>query len=106
MKDRLEDMNIPQITTYRTFDSTSAFAHRGTSQRTIQLPIAEVAPIPKLNIINQPSFEKSVVDLQQQTAYKGLRKIESLRMPATSTELNHIRYKIFPIQIETFIPLT
>ncbi len=90
MKDRIEGTNMPKITTYRTFDSTPAISHRGASQRVMPLPIAEVAPTPKSN-----SNEKLYADL---TNHTGLRKIESLRMPATSTEFNHIRY----IEIEFF----
>jgi hypothetical protein len=102
MKDRIEDTNMPKITTYRTFDSTLVPSHRGTSQRIISLPIAEVAPTPKSNLTDQSpsSNEKLDADIQQQTNHKVLRKIESLRMSATNTEFNHIRYKIFFIQIE------
>ncbi len=88
MKDRIEGTNMPKITTYRTFDSTPTIPHRGISQRVMPLPVAEVAPTPKSN-----SNEKLYVELQQQPNHTGLRKIESLRMPATSTEFNHIRYK-------------
>jgi hypothetical protein len=89
MNDRIEDTNMPKITTYRTLDSVPILSHRGPSQ----LPIAEVAPIPKSNSTDQ-SIEKLAIDIQQQTNHNGLRKIESVRMPATSTEFNHVRYEI------------
>jgi hypothetical protein len=104
MKDRVEGTNMPKITTYRTLDSTTSspnLPHRGTPQRTIQPPVAEVAPTPKQNPADQspPSpmpIEKLAVNMQQQqqqqpTNNKGLRKIESLKMPATSTEFNNVR---------------
>jgi hypothetical protein len=97
MKDRIEGTNMPKITTYRTFDSTPVLSHRATSQRIISLPVAEVAPTLKSNINDQlplssMSNEKLAVDIQQQTNSKCLRKIESLKMSATSTEFNYIRY--------------
>jgi hypothetical protein len=89
MKDRVEGTNMPKITTYRTFDSTQSIPPRGTSQRVTPVPIAEVPPTPKSN-----SYDKLYAELQQQPPNNtGLRKIESLRMPVTSTEFNHIRYK-------------
>ena len=100
MKDRVEGTNMPKITTYRTLDSTSStpvLPHRGTPQRTIQPPVAEVAPTPKPNHLDQSppspmSIEKLAINMQQhQTNAKGLRKIESLKMPATSTEFNNVR---------------
>jgi hypothetical protein len=101
MKDRVEGTNMPKITTYRTLDSTSStpvLPHRLTPQRIIQPPIAEVAPTPKQNLIDQSppspiSIEKLAINMQQhqQTNNKGLRKIESLKMPATSTEFNNVR---------------
>ena len=106
MKDRIEGTNMPKITTYRTIDSntsTPVLPHRGTPQRTIQPPIAEVAPTPKQNLVDQSptspiSTEKVAMTMQQQqpqqhstTHNKGLRKIESLKMPATSTEFNNVR---------------
>jgi hypothetical protein len=104
MKDRVEGTNMPKITTYRTLDSTTStpnLPHRGTPQRTIQPPVAEVAPTPKQNPADQSppspmSIEKLAVNMQQQqqqqpTNNKGLRKIESLKMPATSTEFNNVR---------------
>ena len=95
MKDRIEETNMPKITTYRTFDSTSTPSHRDKSQRTVQLPIAEVAPTMKSST-NDQSFEKLADDTQHQQAINtGLKKIESLRVPATSTDFNHIRYKTF-----------
>ena len=116
MKDRIEGTNMPKITTYRTLDpptSTPVLSHRGTPQRTAQPPVAEVAPTPKQNLIDQSppspiSFEKVAINMQQQqqqsppqqqkyqqqsqpTNNKGLRKIESLKVPATSTEFNNVR---------------
>ena len=112
MKDRIEGTNMPKITTYRTLDSTSStpvLPHRGTPQRMIQPPVAEVAPTPKQNLPDQSppspiSIEKLSMNLQQQTSIlpqtqpthvnptnKGLRKIESLKMPATSTEFHNVR---------------
>ncbi len=100
MKDRVEGTNMPKITTYRTIDSTTTtpvLPHRSTPQRTVQPPIAEVAPTPKPNLIDQSppspmSIEKLAVNMQQQQSNnKGLRKIESLKMPATSTEFNNVR---------------
>ncbi len=99
MKDRIEGTNMPKITTYRTLDSTTstpALSLRGTPQRTIQPPIAEVAPTPKQNLMDQSppspmSIEKLAVNMQQQSNNKGLRKIESLKMPATSNEFNNVR---------------
>lgn len=102
MKDRIEGTNMPKITTYRTIDSnasTPVLPHRGTPQRTIQPPVAEVAPTPKQNLVDQSptspmSIEKLAITMQQQqspTHNKGLRKIESLKMPATSTEFNNVR---------------
>ncbi len=103
MKDRVEGTNMPKITTYRTLDSTTStpvLPHRGTPQRTIQPPVAEVAPTPKQNLIDQSppspmSIEKLAINMQQQQQQqsnnKGLRKIESLKMPATSTEFNNVR---------------
>jgi hypothetical protein len=103
MKDRIEGTNMPKITTYRTLDpatSTPVLPHRGTPQRTIQPPIAEVAPTPKQNLIDQSppspmSIEKLAINMQppppQQSTNKGLRKIESLKMPATSAEFNNVR---------------
>jgi hypothetical protein len=90
MKDRIEGTNMPKITTYRTFDSTPHLSHRGIIQRIIPLPVAEVAPTLKSNINDRsPSLfksnEKLTIDIQQQTCLKGLRKIESLNMPAAST---------------------
>ncbi len=100
MKDRVEGTNMPKITTYRTLDSTPTLSLRGTPQRTVQPPIAEVAPTPKQNLMDQSpsspmSIEKLAVNMQQQQQQqsnnKGLRKIESLKMPATSTEFNNVR---------------
>jgi hypothetical protein len=105
MKDRIEGTNMPKITTYRTLDSTTTnttpiLHHRGTPQRTIQPPVAEVAPTPKQQLSEQSppspvSIEKLALNMQQQhqpqSTQKGLRKIESLKMPATSTEFNHVR---------------
>jgi len=105
MKDRVEGTNMPKITTYRTLDSTTStpvLPHRGTPQRTIQPPIAEVAPTPKQNLIDQSppspmSIEKLAINMQQQQQQqqpsnnKVLRKIESLKMPATSTEFSNVR---------------
>lgn len=103
MKDRVEGTNMPKITTYRTLDSTTStpvLPHRGTPQRTIQPPVAEVAPTPKQNPNDQSppspmSIEKLAINMQQQqqqqTTSKGLRKIESLKMPATSAEFNNVR---------------
>jgi len=95
---------MPKITTYRTIDSTTTtpvLPHRGTPQRTIHPPVAEVAPTPKQNLIDQSppspmSIEKLAINMQQQQQQsnnKGLRKIESLKMPATSTEFNNVRDK-------------
>ncbi len=95
MKDRIEGTNMPKITTYRTFDSTSVPSHRGTSQRLFPLPIAEVAPTPKSNVIDQSlSSSTASVDIEQQTSQKSLRKIESSRIPVTNIEFNHIRYSV------------
>ena len=107
MKDRVEGTNMPKITTYRTLDSntsTPVLSHRGSSQRAVQPPVAEVAPTPKQNLIDQSppspiSIEKLAINMQQQqqqqqpqpSANKGLRKIESLKVPATSTEFNNVR---------------
>jgi hypothetical protein len=105
MKDRVEGTNMPKITTYRTLDpttSTPVLPHRGTSQRTNQPPVAEVAPTPKQNPSEQStpvttSIEKIPMNMPQsqpQTPHppnKGLRKIESLKMPATSVEFNNVR---------------
>lgn len=99
MKDRVEGTNMPKITTYRTLDSTTStpvLPHRTTPQRTIQPPVAEVAPTPKQNLIDQSppspmSIEKLAINMQQQSNNKGLRKIESLKMPATSTEFSNVR---------------
>ena len=88
MKDRVDGTNMPKITTYRTFDSVPSIPPRGPSQRAMPLPVAEVPPTPKSN-----SYEKLYADLPPQANHTGLRKIESLRMPVTSTEFNHIRYK-------------
>ncbi|CAF2989043.1 unnamed protein product [Rotaria sp. Silwood2] len=115
MKDRVEGTNMPKITTYRTLDSTTStpiLPHRGTPQRTIQPPVAEVAPTPKQNLIDQSppspvSIEKLAVNMQQQqqqqqhqhqhqSSSKGLRKIESLKMPATSTEFNNVSDEVIP----------
>ncbi|CAF2672478.1 unnamed protein product [Rotaria sp. Silwood2] len=99
MKDRIENTNMPKITTYRTFDYTPVFSNRGISQRITQLPIAEVTPTLKSNTNDQSSsslsvsIEKLPVDIKQQTSQTSLRKIESLRMPATSTEFHYIRDK-------------
>ncbi|CAF0738328.1 unnamed protein product [Adineta steineri] len=108
MKDRIEGTNMPKITTYRTLDSTTStpvLPHRGTQQRTVQPPIAEVAPTPKQNVNDQSltssmSHEKLSINTQQQpppppqqSANKGLRKIESLKMPATSVEFNNVSRK-------------
>ncbi|CAF3487970.1 unnamed protein product [Adineta steineri] len=87
MKNFQDESNMPQITTYRTYDSISTFSHRGTSQRISQLPIAEVAPIPKQNANNQSSD-----DIQQQTGHQNLRKTESVN--TTDTEFNNIRDKL------------
>ena len=93
MKDRVEGTNMPKITTYRTFDSPPVISPRASIQRTIQLPIAEVAPIPKsIDIDRPPSIEKLADDIQQQPSFKGLKKIESLRMSPTSAEFIPIRY--------------
>lgn len=117
MKDRIEGTNMPKITTYRTLDpptSTPVLSHRGTPQRSVQPPVAEVAPTPKPNLMDQSppspiSIEKLAMNMQQQqkqspsppqqrryhqsqaTNNKGLRKIESLKVPATSTEFNNVR---------------
>ncbi|CAF2039673.1 unnamed protein product [Rotaria magnacalcarata] len=96
LKDCIENTNMPKITTYRTFDSVSIFSNRGISQRITQLPIAEVTPTPKSNTNDQVtslsvSIEQISDDMKQQTNQKSLRKIASLRMPATSTAFNHIR---------------
>ncbi|CAF3532217.1 unnamed protein product [Rotaria sp. Silwood1] len=114
MKDRIEGTNMPKITTYRTLDSTTStpvLPHRGTPQRTIQPPVAEVAPTPKQNLIDQSlsssiSIEKLAANMQQQqqqqqqhqhqSSSKGLRKIESLKMPATSTEFNNVSDEVIP----------
>ncbi|CAF0930923.1 unnamed protein product [Rotaria sordida] len=106
MKDRVEGTNMPKITTYRTLDSTTStpiLSHRGTPQRTIQPPVAEVAPTPKQNLIDQSppspvSIEKLTINLQQQQQQqqsnsKGLRKIESLKVAATSAEFNNVSRK-------------
>lgn len=102
MKDRMEETNIPKITTYRTFDATTTpiLSHRGTSQRLSPLPIAEVAPTPKSNTNDRSpsptiSNEKLAIDIEQQPSHKGLRKIESLRMPAASAEFNYLRYLMY-----------
>ena len=100
MKDRVEGTNMPKITTYRTLDpggSTPVLPPRGTPQRTIQPPVAEVAPTPKQNLSDHSppspmSIEKLAVNLQQPpSANKGLRKIESLKMPASSSEFTNVR---------------
>lgn len=118
MKDRVEGTNMPKITTYRTLDSTTStpiLPHRLTPQRTIQPPVAEVAPTPKQTHVDQSppspiSIEKLAMNMQQQQQSqqqqtqvqsqspsqppgKGLRKIESLKMPASSAEFNHVRYE-------------
>lgn len=120
MKDRVEGTNMPKITTYRTLDSTNStpiLPHRLTPQRAVQPPIAEVAPTPKQTNIDQSppspiSIEKLAMSMQQQQqqqqqpqpqvqpqqqlvqpAGKGLRKIESLKMPASSAEFNNVRYE-------------
>lgn len=100
MKDRIEEINKSKITTYRTFDATTpVLSHRGISPRISPLPIAEVAPTPKSNNIHDrsPSPDKLSIDLQQQeqqSNHKGLRKIESFKMPAASVEFNYLRYNI------------
>ncbi|CAF4604443.1 unnamed protein product [Rotaria sp. Silwood1] len=111
MKDRIDNTNMPKITTYRTFDFTPVFfSNRGISQRITQLPIAEVTPTLKSNTNDQTSsslsvsIEKLPVDIKQQTTQTGLRKIESLRMPATSTEFHYIRDK-FQNQARQIQPL-
>lgn len=125
MKDRVEGTNMPKITTYRTLDSTTStpiLPHRGTPQRTMQPPVAEVAPTPKQNLLDQSppspiSIEKLAMNMQQQQIHhqqhqhqhhqqqqvqqpqqqqqqpnpKGLRKIESLKVPASSAEFNNVR---------------
>ena len=112
MKDRVEGTNMPKITTYRTLDSTTStpiLPHRLTPQRTIQPPVAEVAPTPKQTHVDQSppspmSIEKLAINMQQQQQQapvqpqplsqppgRGLRKIESLKMPASSAEFNHVR---------------
>ena len=105
MKDRIEGTNMPKITTYRTLDTTPVHSIRGTPQRAVQPPIAEVAPTPKQNLVDHSppspmSIEKLAVNMQQQQQQqqqyqqpnnKGLRKIESLKMPATSSEFNNVR---------------
>ncbi|CAF0848093.1 unnamed protein product [Rotaria sordida] len=100
MKDRLDNTNMPKITTYRTFDHTPVFSNRGiSSQRITQLPIAEVLPTLKSNTNDQSSSslavstEKLSINIKQQTNHTSLRKIESLRIPATSTEIHHLRDK-------------
>lgn len=85
MKDRIEGTNMPRITTYRTIDSTPPhLPPRGTVQRPIQLPIAEVAPLSKAPVTDQSS---------PNTGHKTLRKIESIRMPSNSTEYTYARYE-------------
>ncbi|CAF1350236.1 unnamed protein product, partial [Adineta ricciae] len=106
MKDRIEGTNMPKITTYRTLDSTSTtpvLSHRGTMSRTNQPPIAEVAPTPKQTPADHSppspiSIEKMSMSMSQSQphlnpASKGLRKIESLKMPATSVEFNNVSKK-------------
>jgi hypothetical protein len=94
MKDRVEGTNMPKITTYRTFDAPPILPPRVTPQRATQLPIAEVAPTPKSNDINHSSStEKLAVDIQPPTSFKGLKKIESLRMSPESPEFNYVRYE-------------
>ena len=95
MKDRVEGTNMPKITTYRTIDSTPVLHHRGVVFRPIQLPIAEVAPLCQVPLLDQSSsMEKIPLDLQAPSnrSHKGLRKIESVRMPSTSTEFTFARY--------------
>lgn len=91
MKDRVEGTNMPQITTYRTFDNTSVSSNsnRSPSQRIVPLPIAEVAPLPK----------SISADLSEQVNEKTLKKIESLRIPITNNAFQQLKYeKFFKIQ--------
>lgn len=107
MKERTEETNVPQITTYRTLDSTSSFSHRGNLQRITQLPVAEVAPIPKVNMTNDssishPTLDKSNDDLQQHTLHQSMKKIESSQSSTSNTELIFLKY----ITICLFIALS
>jgi hypothetical protein len=98
MNDRIEGTNMPKITTYRAVDTLAALSHRGSSQRTIQLPIAEVAPLFKSNpidpfLLSCMSTDKLSVDIEQQSiGHKGLRQIESIKVPSNNTECNYTRY--------------
>ncbi|CAF1186176.1 unnamed protein product [Adineta ricciae] len=98
MKERTEETNVPQITTYRTLDSTSTFPHRGTLQRITPLPVAEVAPIPKVNMTNDSSIspatlDKSYDDPQQHISHQSMKKVESIHLPASNIEFNFLKEK-------------
>ena len=91
MRDRLDGTIKPKITTYRTFDAASTPSPRGTSQR---IPMAEVAPIPKVNI--SPSISTEQVNAE--TAHEQIKppipkKPESLRMTEASKDFQNIRYE-------------
>lgn len=86
LKDRLEGIIKPKITTYRTFDSALTPPHRGTSQR---IPMAEVAPRPKMNV--SPSISNEQVNTDT-THEPSLRKSESLRMAEASKDFQNLRY--------------
>ena len=90
MQDHLEGTNKPKITTYRTFDSPSPRAHRGTAQR---IPMAEVAPQPKINSSPSISTEQLNADTSEgQTNQQSFKKLESLRMVPSYKDFHHIRY--------------
>ena len=102
LNDRIEGTNMPKITTYQTLDSNPVLTHRTPLQRPVQLPIAEVAPTPKSSVAKQSlpasmSIEKLALDIEQQqqqhqqSGYKGLKKIESVKIPMINPEFNHIR---------------
>lgn len=89
MRDRLDGTIKPKITTYRTFDSASTPSPRGTSQR---IPMAEVAPRPKMNVSPSISTEQVNVDAtHEQTNQPSSKKSESLRMTDASKDFHNIR---------------
>lgn len=100
MKERIDNTTMPKITTYRTFDSTPNFFNRGPFQRVTPIPIAEVTPTLKSNTCDEMhnmsiSSDQLADVMKHPVTQNGLRKIASLRMPTTSTEFNHTRYKSY-----------
>lgn len=97
MQDRIEDTNMPKITTYRTIEYPFSLSQRGSSQRAFQPPVAEVAPLLKSSLTDPSlslplSSDKVSMDVHQpDITPKGFKKVESFRMPANNTDFNHVR---------------